>query len=39
MYQSIAKKIFGTKHDREVKRLAPLIDRINQMEEGFNHEI
>ena len=31
----VFKKIFGTKNDREVKRLRPLVARINEIEAGF----
>ena len=30
--ETFLKKIFGTKHDREVKALAPIIAAINEME-------
>ncbi len=29
---SILKKIFGTKNDREIKRIRPMVDRINSLE-------
>ncbi len=29
------KKVFGTKNDREVKRLRPIVDQINQLETGL----
>jgi preprotein translocase subunit SecA len=32
MVQGILKKIFGTKNDREMKRLWPMVDRINALE-------
>lgn len=32
MIQEVLRKIFGTKHDREMKRLQPLIDQINAFE-------
>ncbi len=32
MLEHIAKKIFGTKHDRDIKRLQPIIDEINSLE-------
>ena len=28
MFNSVIKKIFGTKHERQMKRMQPLIDRI-----------
>ena len=30
--QNIAKKIFGTQNDRELKSIYPIVDRINQLE-------
>jgi preprotein translocase subunit SecA len=35
MFSLILKSLFGTKHEREVKRLAPLVDQINALEERF----
>jgi len=32
MYATILKKILGTKHEREVKRMRPMVDAINQLE-------
>ncbi|MCL5023856.1 MAG: preprotein translocase subunit SecA [Nitrospirae bacterium] len=32
MVQTLLKKIFGTKNEREMKRLWPLVDRINSLE-------
>ncbi|OPL16054.1 MAG: preprotein translocase subunit SecA [delta proteobacterium ML8_D] len=32
MIGNLVKKVFGTKHDREVKKLQPLVDRINSLE-------
>ena len=32
MLQTIVKKIIGTKHDREIKRMRPLVEAINQLE-------
>ena len=32
MIGSIAKSIFGSKNERELKRIAPIVDRINQLE-------
>ena len=40
MIQTALKKIFGTKHDREMKRLRPLVDQINAFEsklQGLSH--
>ena len=30
MFESILKTLFGSKHDREVKRVAPIVDEINE---------
>ena len=35
MFGLIAKKIFGSKHDREMKKLAPLVDRIVGFEKSI----
>ena len=32
MIQTLIRKIFGTKHEREMKSLQPIIDRINGLE-------
>jgi len=32
MIGNLVAKVFGTKHDREVKKLQPLVDRINSLE-------
>ena len=32
MIVDLVAKVFGTKHDREVKKLQPLVDRINSLE-------
>ena len=32
MFSSVLTKIFGTKHERDMKKLRPLIDRINSLE-------
>lgn len=32
MYQMIIDKIFGTKHERELKTLKPIVDQINSLE-------
>src|ERR1043166_5275227 len=32
MLQAIAKKIFGTKNERELKKYQPIVNRINQLE-------
>jgi preprotein translocase subunit SecA len=35
MVQTLLKKIFGTKNEREMKRLWPIVDRINSLEPGI----
>jgi len=35
MVQGILRKLFGTKNDREMKRLWPMVDRINALEPGI----
>ena len=32
MFESILKSLFGSKHDREVKRVEPIVDEINEFE-------
>lgn len=32
MFVNLVTKVFGTRHDREVKKLQPLVDRINSLE-------
>ena len=32
---NIVRKVFGTKNDREVKRLSPVVEHINGLEPGF----
>ena len=32
MIQNIFAKIFGTKHEREMKKIQPLVDQINSLE-------
>ncbi len=32
MFETALAKVFGTKHDREVKRLLPMVDEINELE-------
>jgi preprotein translocase subunit SecA len=32
MFQLLLKKFFGSKNDRELKRLAPVVDRVNSLE-------
>ncbi|MBE0657589.1 MAG: hypothetical protein IH602_07875, partial [Bryobacteraceae bacterium] len=33
MFDTLLAKVFGTKHDREVKKLLPLVAEINSREE------
>ncbi|NIA08191.1 MAG: preprotein translocase subunit SecA [Nitrospiraceae bacterium] len=35
MIGSLVAKVFGTKHDREIKKLRPIIERINSLEPGI----
>ena len=35
MIQAVLKKIFGTKNEREVRRMRPMVDRINALEDRF----
>ncbi|MBN2644358.1 MAG: preprotein translocase subunit SecA [Desulfuromonadaceae bacterium] len=35
MIRSLSKKIFGTKNDREVKRMRAVVDKINALEESL----
>ena len=35
MLQSVLTKFFGTKHDRDVKKVQPLVDQINELEPHF----
>ncbi|MDX1386283.1 MAG: DEAD/DEAH box helicase, partial [bacterium] len=34
MFGNLVKKVFGTKNERELKRLSPLVARVNQLEES-----
>ncbi|MGQ9812720.1 MAG: preprotein translocase subunit SecA [Dissulfurimicrobium sp.] len=36
MIEKILTKVFGTKHDREIKRIMPLVDRINSFESSIS---
>ncbi|MES0490615.1 MAG: preprotein translocase subunit SecA [Leptospirales bacterium] len=36
MIQSALKVIFGSKHERDVKRLSPMVEQINQLEKGLS---
>ena len=33
MFGELIKKIVGSKNDRELKRIRPLVDQINQLEQ------
>ena len=35
MILNVAKKIFGSHNDREIKRLRPIVDRVNALESGL----
>ena len=35
MLKAIAVKIFGSSHDREMKKIRPLVDRINELEKSI----
>lgn len=35
MVQDILKKLLGTKHDREMKKIRPMVEKINSFEEGL----
>ncbi len=35
MLQKVLTKVFGTQHDREMKKIQPLVDKINGLEESF----
>ncbi len=35
MIQDLAKKLFGSRNDREVKRLRPIVEKINSLEAGL----
>ncbi|MEI8311494.1 MAG: preprotein translocase subunit SecA, partial [Verrucomicrobiota bacterium] len=37
MFNWILKKIIGSKNQREIRRLQPLVRRINELEPGFQH--
>jgi preprotein translocase subunit SecA len=36
MFETILKSVFGSKHDRDVKRVAPIVDEINRFFEGYS---
>src|SRR5258706_7195570 len=35
MFESLLKSVFGSKHDREVKRVRPAVDEINRHVEAY----
>jgi preprotein translocase subunit SecA len=35
MFQWVLKSVFGTKHEREIKRIRPMVEAINQREAAF----
>ena len=38
IFKSIINKVFGSKNEREIKKLQPSIDRINELEESYQKE-
>jgi len=36
MFETLLKSVFGSKHDRDVKRVAPIVDEINRFFEGYS---
>ena len=32
MFQRLIKKVFGTKHQRQIKKIQPLVDKIGALE-------
>jgi preprotein translocase subunit SecA len=32
MFNALIKKVFGTKHERQMKRLQPMVNRISELE-------
>ena len=37
MFGTLLRKVFGSKNDRELKRIQPLIDQINQHESALTN--
>lgn len=35
MFSSVLKKIFGTRHERDMKKLSPVVDQINSLEKDI----
>src|SRR5947208_2314989 len=35
MFESLLKGLFGSKHERDVKRVAPMVEEINRHAEGY----
>ena len=35
MIQNLVKKVFGSRSDREMKQLMPMVDQINQLAENL----
>src|SRR6188474_2597166 len=35
MFESLLKSVFGSKHDRDLKRIEPIVDEINRLAEEF----
>ena len=38
MFKFILKKILGSKNERDLKKIRPLVDRINEIEESLQKE-
>ena len=38
MIQKLVKKIFGTRSDREIKQLYPIVDNINQLADSLKNK-
>src|SRR6188474_2876368 len=36
MFETLLKSLFGSKHDRDLKRVAPVVDEINRFFESFS---
>ena len=35
MFKSLGKKLFGTKHEREMKKIQPMVDQVNALEDSI----
>jgi preprotein translocase subunit SecA len=36
MFETVLAKVFGTQHDRDIKRLQPIVDEINEFEDSIS---